>query len=66
MTQRIPDQRGRLISEQKGRWWALGAMRMKELTKSLTDAEREALAQALALLLERPDLAGCGSEGLDR
>jgi hypothetical protein len=39
---------------------------MQELTKRLTDAEREALAQALALLLERSDLAACRPRGLDR
>ena len=66
MTQRILVQRGRLINEKKSRWWPLGATRMQELTKTLTDAEREALAQALALLLERSDLAACRPEGLDR
>ena len=66
MTERILAQRGRLISEKKSRWRTLGAMRMQELTKTLTDAERAALARALALLLERSDLAACRPEGLDR
>jgi hypothetical protein len=66
MTARILAQRGRLINDKKSRSWSLGAMRMQELTKTLTDAEREAVAQALAMLLERSDLAACRPEGLDR
>lgn len=42
---------------EKSRSWTLGAMWMRELTKSLTDAEREALARALALLLDRSAVA---------
>jgi uncharacterized membrane protein YgcG len=63
---RILAQRGRLTTEEKSSWWTLGATWMQELTKTLTDGEREALAQALAMLLDRSDLAVCTSEGLDR
>ena len=66
MTKPILARRGRLNVEENRRQWTLGAMWMQELTRSFTDAEREALAQALALLLERPDLAACRPEGLDR
>ena len=57
MTQRILAQKQRLVNEQNSRWWTLGAMWMQELTKTLTDPEREALAQALALLLDRSEPA---------
>jgi hypothetical protein len=45
------------LTVEKSRWWTLGAMWMQELTKTLTDPERQALAQALAQLLERSELA---------
>jgi hypothetical protein len=45
------------LTVEKSRWWTLGAMWMQELTKTLTDPEREALAQALALLLDRSEPA---------
>jgi len=66
MTHRTLAQRGRPITEKNGRWWTLGAMWMRERTKTLNDTEREALAQALALLLERSDLAACRPAGGDR
>jgi hypothetical protein len=66
MTEPILAQRGRLITDENSRRRTLGGIWMQELTKRLTDAEREALAQALALLLERSDLAACGPRGPDR
>ncbi len=56
MTRRILAKPGSTITEKNSRAWTLGAMWMQDRTKSLTDAEREALARALALLLERSDL----------
>jgi DNA-binding MarR family transcriptional regulator len=35
---------------------------LEEFTKSLSDTERDRLAQALSTLLERPDLASCRPE----
>lgn len=57
MTKPILARRGRLNVEENRRQWTLGAMWMQELTKTLTDPEREALAQALALLLDRSEPA---------
>jgi hypothetical protein len=57
MTRQILTKRGSTITEKKSRSWTLGAIWMQDLTKTLTDAERAALARALALLLERSDLA---------
>jgi hypothetical protein len=56
MTRRILTKYGSPTTERKSRSRTLGATWMRELTKTLTDAEREALARALALLLERADL----------
>jgi hypothetical protein len=56
MTRRILPH-GRLTTEENSHWWTLGARWMQEHTKTLTDAEREALAKALAWLLERSDVA---------
>jgi hypothetical protein len=64
MTQRILAHPGRLTTEHNNRWWTLGAMWTRELIRTLTDAEREALAEATALLLERSDLAACRPQGL--
>jgi hypothetical protein len=66
MTTRTLAQRERLIIQEKSCWWTLGATWMQELIKTLTAAEREALAQALASVLEPSDLAALGPEGLDR
>ena len=66
MTKPILARRGRLNVEENRRQWTLGAMWMQELTMSFTDAEREALAQALALLLERSGLAACAWQGVER
>ena len=66
MTRRIITKRGSPIAECKSRSRTLGAMWMQGVTESLTDDEREALARALASLLERSDVAASGQEGLAR
>jgi hypothetical protein len=59
MTQPILAERGRPITEHNSRWKTLGAMWMQEFAQTLTNPERDALADGLALLLDRPDLATC-------
>jgi hypothetical protein len=66
MTRRTIAKRGSPITEEKSRSRTLGAMWMQGHTKTLTDDERDALATALALLLERSDVAASGREGLAR
>jgi hypothetical protein len=66
MTRRIITKRGSPIAAYKSRSRTLGAMWMQGVTESLTDDEREALARALALLLERSDVAVSGQGGLAR
>jgi hypothetical protein len=57
MTRRILTKAGGPIAEKKRRSRTLGAMWMKDLTKTLTDAEREALARALTSVLGRSGAA---------
>jgi DNA-binding MarR family transcriptional regulator len=39
---------------------------LEQFAQNLTDSERAGLSNALSLLLERPDVAACRLEGLDR
>jgi hypothetical protein len=66
MTRRILTKRQSANPEKKSRSRMLGATWMQGLVKTLTDDEREALARALASLLERSDVAASGQEGLAR
>ena len=66
MTRRILTKRQSPNPEEKSRSRMLGATWMQGLVKSLTDDEREALARALASLLERSDVAASRQEGLAR
>jgi hypothetical protein len=64
MTEPTLARRGRLTIEESRRQRTLGAMWMQELTQSFTHAEREALAQALVVVLE--GAAACGRQGVQR